>query len=158
MEVPEKKMGNLLGYKKILGKKELPVVDGLSSNNKCIVRGGESGILDRALRRNNVIGIIIKDNELIRMSVEEVKETDKLLFLSVHDLTCVDTRTRLRNLYRMRGLLSFATHSKAKVSLISLAEDESCLLSSIQMIEMAKFLGANEEQAKKMINNLGEIQ
>lgn len=158
MEDVDRKTSSVLGYKKIFNKKEIAVVESLDHNGKCIVKSGESGFLSRALRRNNVLGILIKDNELIRLAVEEAVTTEKLLCLSVHDITCVDTRTRMRNIYRMKGLISFAMRSKARIALVTLAQDESCLLSSNQMIEIAKFLGANESQAEKMISNLGETQ
>lgn len=157
MEAVERKTASILGYKKIFLKNEIPIVNGPESNGKCIVMNGEPGMLSRALRRSNVIGIIIRDNELIRQAVEEAAENGKLLVFPIRDITCTDTRTRMRNLYRMRGLMAFATHSKAKISLVTLAEDESELLSTIQMLEIAKFLGAKEDHAREMLSNLGGI-
>lgn len=151
------KTAGILGYKKIFGRKEMEVREEPSQAGSCIVRNAEPGVLGRSLRRNNVVGIIIKDNELLRMVVEETVENEKLLILPIHEITCADTRTRQRNLYRMRGLMAFALRSRAKVALATLAEEESCFLSSSQLIEVAKFLGASEAQAKEMAGNLGEI-
>ena len=157
LDAVDRKTASLLGYKKIFTRSEIPVADKLDSSQPCIVRSGEAGMLSRALRRSNVLGVIIKDNELLRMIVEEAVVNEKVICLSVHDLTCVDTRSRQRNLYRMRGLMAFAMRSKARIALVTAAEVESCLLSSMQMMEIAKYLGAKEEQAKKILGSLGEI-
>lgn len=153
----DRKMVKILGFKRIFTTEEICITEGLNTEKACIVMSGEPGILGRALHRNNVKGIIIKDNELLKMVVEEVKNAGKLLCFSTHDLTCVDTRMRLRNIHRMRNLIAFATRSKAKIALLTLADDESCLLSSLQMVEVAKFLGATEEHAKSMVSNIGDV-
>jgi RNase P/RNase MRP subunit p30 len=157
-EIADRGRAAVLGYKKILSGKELPVVENLSLSSQCVVRSGETGMLGRAVRRSNVAGIIIKDNELLRLAVEETVENEKLLFLPLHEILCSDTRSRMRNIYRMRGLMAFATRSRAKISLVTLAEGEPCILSTMQMLEIAKFLGANESNSKKMISTLGDIQ
>lgn len=157
MEAPEKKFSTALGFKKILTTSQIEIVDGKSLGNKTyIVRNSEPGVLGRALKHNGVIGIIINDSEMLRMTIEETAESEKILFLPTYDITCLDTRTRLRNLYRTRHLLAFATRSKAKTSLITLAEEKADMLSSSQMIELAMFIGAKEESAKKMLSALGE--
>ncbi|HUB92534.1 MAG TPA: hypothetical protein VL945_01090 [Candidatus Saccharimonadales bacterium] len=158
MDAPDRKTASILGFKKIFSKKELPVVDNLGYTGRCILASGEAGMLGRGLRRNNVTGIMINDSELIRMAVEEVVDTEKILVLPVHGITCGETRARLRNIYRMRGLMATATRSKAKIALVTMAEDESCMLSALQMVEVAKFIGATEAQAKKMVGAIGELE
>lgn len=157
-EITDRRVTASLGYKKIFSSKELPVLENLDSNERCIVRSGEIGMLRRAIRRNNVAGIMIKDNELLRIAVEEAAENEKTLFISLHDILCSDTKSRLRNIYRARGLMAFAMRSKASISLVSLADSEAGLISTMQMLGMAKFLGASEENAKRIVSRLGEIQ
>ncbi len=157
MESADRKTASLLGYKKIFSAKEIVLTDNVNLGEPCIVISNEPGTLGRALRKGNVEGVMIKDNELIRQAVEECREHEKLLCFSARELTAVDTRTRMRNLYRMRGLMAFALRSRARIALITLAKDESEMLSSMQMTGLAKFLGASEEQAERMISSLGEI-
>ena len=152
MNAPEPKLQRLLGFKKIFSTDDIPIVSIPNAHaEKCIVKSPEQGILRSAVRKNNVIGIMITDNELLRIVIEDSKEADKTIFLSVHDFTCVDTNKQLRNLHRAKTMLRFAMRSKAKVGLVSMANDDSCLLSSMQMLELAMFLSGSEEYAKTML-------
>ncbi len=155
MEAVPESTAKVLGYRKIFGRREIEVNEVPSQHSACVVRSSEPGVLGMALRRSNVIGVMIKDNELIRRTVEEAAEAEKALFLSAHELTCVETRERLRNLYRMRSLLSFAMRTGAEVRLVSLAQEDSCLLSAMQLVELARFLGAGEAHAKEMVRWMG---
>lgn len=154
--VPQGKAA-VLGYRKILPSNEIRIVTEPLGEGKCIVESQEQGILGRALRRNNVVGVIIKDNELLRMTVEEIRTTDKMLVVPVHGITCSDTRTRMRNIYRAKGLIAFALRAKAKIALVSLAKDPSCMLSSQQMLLLAEFLGASDIQSKAMLSSMGDV-
>ncbi len=147
----------LLGFRKIFCKKEIQVRKDIPEEGRCVVMGSEPGLLDRALRRRNVIGIIIADNDLLRMTIEKTAENEKILFVPAIDIICADTQARLRNIYRARSLIATALRAKARLSLVSMAQDESSMLSSPQLLEMAKFLGATNVQASGMLNTLSEI-
>lgn len=152
MKAPEPKLQHLLGFKKIFSTEDIPIVPTPNTHDeKCIVKSAEQGILRSAARKNNVIGIMITDNELLRMVIEDSKDSGKTIFLPAHDFTCVDTNKRLRNLHRAKTMLRFAMRSRAKTSLVSMADDDSCLLSSMQMLELARFLSGSEEYAKTML-------
>lgn len=147
-----------LGYKRIFSENEIKVVDSLKSNNgsKLILRSGEVGKIDRWVRDNNVIGIIIEDYTLVRKIITAIKDNDKLLLFVAGDLTDVDRNARLRNITRMRTLFKSAVHYGVETSLITLAKDCACLLSSLQMVEIAKLIGADEKQAIRMLGSFGE--
>ncbi len=155
MDSVDPRLAALLGYRKMYSKKELPMTGNLDYNERCIFVGNEQGTLGRALRKNNVEGIMISDNELIRQTIEECKDHEKILFISTAGLILQDQRQRLRNIYRTRFLMGFAMRSRARIALISAADDESGMLSVEQMILTARFLGADEKRAAAMVSSIG---
>ncbi len=142
MDSVDEKLAAALGYKKMYSKKELQITGSIDCNERCIFIGNEPGVLGKALRKNNVEGIIISDNELIRQTVEECREHEKILFISTAGLILQEQRQRLRNIYRTRFLMGFAMRERTKIALISAAKSEAELLSAGQMVALAKFLGA----------------
>ena len=147
-----------LGFSRIFSSEEIAVTPDLSNAPTCIVASSDQGILDRAQKRPNVAGIIINDSELLRMTLEKLRENEKILVLPLHQITCTESRQRLRNIYRMRSLLGSAFRYDADVAVATLAESKACLLSSRQMVEICLFLGASSEQADVMVSRLGELQ
>lgn len=146
-----------LGFGRIFSNDEIRVTPDISDVPTCIVANSDQGLLDRAIRRPNVAGIVINDSELLRMTLEKLKENEKALVLPLHQITCAETRQRLRNIYRMRSLLGSAFRYGADVAVATLAENKTCLLSSQQMVEVCMFLGANSKQADSMVSRLGEM-
>ena len=55
-----------------------------------------------------------------------------------------------------RHILRTALMGKAAVSLVTLAEERECLLSSVQLFEIAKLLGASDRVAGEMLNSAGD--
>lgn len=157
MDSVDGKLAAALGYKKMYSKKDLRITESIDCNERCIFAGNEPGILGRALRKNNIEGIIISDNELLRQTVEECKAHEKILFINTSGLILQDQRQRLRNIYRARFLMGFAMRERTKIAIISAAKDESEMLSVGQMVALAKFLGADENRAREMVASIGMI-
>ena len=59
MDSVDEKLAAALGYKKMYSKKELQITGSIDCNERCIFIGNEPGVLGKALRKNNVEGIII---------------------------------------------------------------------------------------------------
>ena len=55
---------------------------------------------------------------------------------------------------RARELVKNALHYKIKIAISSTARNPNEVLSAGQLIELAKILGANEEQSKNMLTSL----
>lgn len=160
MERMDEGLAERLGYGRIFIPSEIEVMYSVSKKNgdgKYIVRSQKEGTLDRAIRDCNALGIIIDDSLLVRHVIRDLKRNDKALFLVASELTRVEKSDMLRNIYRMRNLLSFAMHADVDIALITLAKGPEELLSSRQMLEIAKFLGADRERAKGMLALIGDI-
>ncbi len=162
-EDPERLAG-LLGYRKIfeLGKDALLVdakdADSLArSGKKLIIRdSSEKGLLIHALKNSAVIGILANSN-LDADVMETVKSLRKLIILSASALTSTNKHTRIANLGKMRRVVRDCMHKKLKLAISSFAGQKEYMLSSLQLVEIAKFAGADEETARSMSGALGDF-
>ncbi len=157
MQQVSPELAKRLGYRRILTQSDIVVTNtlGKAGAKRCLFTGSEKGRLDHAIREGSVIGILLEDNIEAKSVIEHAASEEKPLFLAATHLTSSDTRERLRNIYRMRRLFAFARHARARLGLITLAADASELLSSMQMLEIAMMLGAEEPYAKAMLEVLG---
>ncbi len=127
----------------------------LNGEGRFIVRSGDGETLSKAVRSNSVIGVIVDDSKVSGKFIEELRTHEKLLFVPVAPLVCPGRESGLRNLFRAKGILRTALMGKAGVSLVTLAEEKECLLSSGQMLELAKLLGATDKVAGEMLASVG---
>ena len=151
----------LLGYKKafLVGRDVLLTNAKTALNNskeRFIVSGGTMGMLLHAMGKANVIGILVAGNETNKKLLVNMAENCKLLIFNTSNLTCVDQKTRLRNLGAYRYLLKLAVHMKVPIAIATFAADKTCAVSPAQLIGVARFIGADLDNAKGMISVLGE--
>ena len=149
-----------LGYKKIfLIGSDVLIADAKEAEGemgkKVIVSGGPVGILMHVMGKNNVIGLLVSGNEANKQLLANMAENGKLIIFSASNLTCTDQRTRLRNLGLYKQLLKTAKHVKVPLAIATVAQDRTGALSPAQLIEIAKFIGADHETAKAMLSELG---
>ncbi len=142
-----------LGYSRIFTSSDISIAR-KQSVRKCIFIGSEKGRLDHAIRDSSVIGIVLEDSIESKSVIEHAASEGKPIFLIATHLTSAATQARLRSIYRMRRLFGFARHARASIGIISLASEPAELLSSMQMLEIAKMLGADEPYAKEMLEVL----
>ena len=147
-----------LGYSKVfVVGKDLEIITDLKirTGKKAIVRGKNIGTLMRAIKESSVLGIMIDDSLILGKAIMAAKENDKPLILSTEGLNSRNYTTRLKTLYRLRKILKFALKARAEIIFVTLAGDRQSILSTAQMIEIGKFIGANDEQSRKMLSDLG---
>lgn len=152
-------LASRLGFSRVYlsGRDVQLLEDRMPGAGKAIVRSSNPGILAKALRSRNTVGIVISGSELLRKVVEEVRINGKLLVFVASELTAASPSDRLRNLQRMRRLLQFATHMRAEAAIISLAGGKEYLMSRMQMVEIARLIGADDGQARRMAGNMGRL-
>ncbi len=103
-----------------------------------------------------MLGFAFQDSNLVKKAVEMIKENDKLLLVPVSMLMNDDPRQRVRSLNRARRLVKFALKERVGIAVVSFAKDGDYLLSSMQMLEVAKKLGVGDEGAKAMLSRIGD--
>lgn len=158
-EADIRKLALRLGYKKILSAgTEIHIISspGDAKDGKNIIRSNNAEAIAKAIRNNSVIGVIAGEVRLDKKLLEEIRSEEKLLLIPLSDIVCSRHETLQGNIKRARGALREALMSHVKVAVISLAPSRECMLSCMQMLELAKLIGATESGAKEMLCSLGE--
>ncbi len=148
-----------LGYKKILSKTEIVVVEKPLFNSKIryILLSEDDNLIRKALRDKMCAGISFKENSVIKKSLEQLHEAEKPLFINGTILISAKKSELPRILHKTRNLLKNAIIHKTIVVIASFAKDNAHLLSSSQLNELALFIYDDEKIAKKMVLSLSDI-
>jgi RNase P/RNase MRP subunit p30 len=97
---------------------------------------------------------VFKDLHINKKAMEKMKESDIALCLPTSFITCSYGLQRSRTIYLMSKLFSHAKSIRLDVSFATLAMNNMHLCSYLQLIELAKLLGSDDEYARRSI---GEI-
>ncbi len=156
--VLEDGLANLLGFGKILSPKDSLIVisepNNLGQSEHGVILEGRPRYLMKYINDKRVIGIIINNFESDKNLIEHAKHKEKLLIINARDLTACGERESARNISRAKELMKNALHSKVTIAIISGAQRDEELLSAQQLFELAKMLGASDQQAKSMLTKV----
>jgi len=143
----DKGLTKLLGYKRIycIGKD-------VSLNEEGDYIIADAQVLHK-FKLSNIIGV--RASKVDKALFQKIKENDKPIIIDISNLLSKDF---IREYNTGRNILRNAIKMGLSVSLASFAKDEEHLLSALQMLEIAKFLGAGEERAKEMLGNSYDIE
>ncbi len=142
-----------LGYAKIFPNDEISLeTKPINRKTQYILYSSDPSQVHRALKDPLCLGLALHDNTLVKKSIEQLNDNEKCLFLITSKLIGSESGSSLRSFGRARQLLASARRSGAKVALVTMANDAADLLSPLQMLGIAKLLGADDEYAKKMLN------
>ena len=158
---PVQEMAHRLGYKRVfcVGK-DIEIVEGLNhseNGSKKIVRSDSFEVLAKSLRRNDFIGMLPSGGSVNKKTLEILKNEEKLLFIPLSAVVGAGEASRTQALVKARNLVRSALMAKVNVCVVSLAEDATCLMSNMQMVEVANFLGMDPVRAKEAICVLGGV-
>ena len=144
----DKGLTKLLGYKKIyrIGKDVT-----LNEEGDYII--ADAQMLHR-FKLSNIIGVRV--SKVDKASFQKIKENDKLLIIDISNL--LSSEDFIREYNTAKNILRNAIKIGLRVSLASFAKDEAHLVSALQMLEIAKFLGADEDKAKEILGNGYDIE
>ena len=105
-----------------------------------------------ALAHRGVRGIAITDSFIDRKLLDMIKENGCILILPMSIVTASYGIERSRNIYRMGRLLLNAQSREIPVSFVSMAKTMQHMNSYMQLIELAKLVGADERYATHSIS------
>lgn len=152
----DKSFSKRLGYEKVYEfGKDVILGDRYDANKTMIVESSNTSELSKAIK-GRAVGVIIKDNELEKRVIEDASSYGKPILISTSTLIS-DYTSRARNIYRAKRLLAFSMRSGADVLIVTMAHNREFLLSYYQLMSIARFLGAGDAYAKKMVSKLGDI-
>lgn len=138
----DKGLQKRLGYAKIyVAGKDIAVQTVPRQNSiPVIVKSKDQNVLLKSLKDNSVCGIILEGNLLNKKVIEKASEIRKTIFIPVSYLLWLGVWERQSELQKIKHILSAAHRLKAKVSIITLAENAESLLSKDQMAEIANMI------------------
>ena len=146
-----------LGYKRILTSEDIRVVERHAGSSRYIIRSSEPGLIFKALGEDLCMGVIFKGNAPVKKLLEKAASSGKPIIIPASEITCATGSAFMRATYGLRSVLSYCVKAGAPVAMASLAASESALLSSMQMLELARFVGASPDRAKEMLGRIGEV-
>ncbi|MDE1810685.1 MAG: hypothetical protein KGH66_01440 [Candidatus Micrarchaeota archaeon] len=148
-----------LGFKRLLvaGKDvEIRDIDRDKNTNAkdCVVIGVNKPRLEAAAK-SGAIAISITDQRIDRKLMQTMKERETKLLISFAVLKETGGNDRQRTLYMMSKLLRHAVKMRIEVCFASMARSRLHMLSTMQIIELAKLIGAEEDAARKGLKQIG---
>ena len=144
----DKGLTKLLGYKKIyrIGKDVT-----LNEDGDYII--ADAQLLHR-FKLSNIIGVRV--SKVNKALFQKIKESDKPIIIDISNL--LSGGDFIKEYNTARNILRNAIKIGLRVSLASFAKDDAHLVSALQMLEIAKFLGAGEDKAKEILGNGYDIE
>ncbi|MCL4403130.1 MAG: hypothetical protein M1500_03050 [Candidatus Marsarchaeota archaeon] len=123
------------------------------SIGKAIAFGSDEGKLS-ALVRKGVAAVHIDGYKIDRKLMEEIAANDCILCIDTKSITNSYGTRRTKALYRASRLFKLAKKRKIRVSFATMAASVDEMLSKIQIIEIAKLIGADEQYARYSISEI----
>ncbi len=149
-----------LGYKRIfLSGKEIKIIEttqkrGEAENSIVIAESSDKDIL--AAIKMNPSAIVFGDMRINKRALGQMLENDIVLCIPTSTVTSFYGLQRSRSLYLMSKLFAYAKSIKLDVSFATLAKNNLNLCSYMQLIEIAKLLGASDEYARHSISEVNK--
>ena len=107
-----------------------------------------------ALVKNGASAVAITDSYIDRKLMEAIKDNKCVLCLPMNIITASYGVERARNIYRMRKLFADARKRGIDVCFASMAKSPAYLNSYMQLIELAKLVGADERYARYSMSEI----
>lgn len=155
------KLAKRLGFKKIAVVNKDIIAAGAGSEGADdlpdrIAFGKDLGQL-LSLIKNGAKAVVITDSYMDKQLMETISNNDCILCMPMNIITASSGMERTKNIYRMAKLLKLAMRKRIKVGFISLAKTPQYLNSYIQLIELAKLIGADEQYARNSISEINKM-
>ena len=154
----EKDFAERLGFKKllVLGKDiQIRDLDKSKDTNAAglIVTGSNKQRLEGAVK-SGALAVEVTDYRIERKLMQTMKDREVKLLISFGALKKLEGSGRQRALYLMSKLLRTAMKMGIEVRFASMAESKLHMFSSMQLIELARLIGADESAARAGISKL----
>ncbi|MGC8571943.1 MAG: hypothetical protein ACP5RI_03350 [Candidatus Micrarchaeia archaeon] len=152
----EEKLEKDLGFKKflVLGKD----IQYSEKFKKDVDIGISSDVKElKQFVHHGVPAIVIKGSYINKMLLSMMKDNNTIIYLPISDITSVYGIERTKRIYYMKKLFEYARSKDINIGFASFATDSFNLLSVIQLIELAKVIGADERYAKYSISSISNI-
>ncbi len=117
----------------------------------CIAYGSNASNMIH-MARSGAKAIMMKDFKIEKKLLEIAIENGCILLVPVNSIVSSYGFERSRNLFKASKFLRYVKKKGAKISFISMASSKTGMCSYMQLVELAKMLGASEEEARAGIS------
>jgi hypothetical protein len=156
----DEKLAQRLGFKRIFrtgGDVKLTNLDdpknrGASSD---IIMGSEKGRL-LACAKGDVSAVIVSDSRIDKKLMAQMSENGIALCMPLSAITSGYGLARSKTIYMMGNLFAYARKSKIDVAFVTLANSKTQMASTMQLIELAMLVGADEACARDSISRVNK--
>jgi len=148
-----------LGFKKIFTNKDIGILEGDYKSG--IIRGslfidnGNGDVL--SVINSNPAAVSFADLNINKDALSLMEEMDIILCMPLSIATSSYGFSRSKNLFLMKKLFRHAKKLNLRISFATLAKKESELCSSLQLIEIAKLIGADENYARESVSKTNKF-
>lgn len=125
-----------------------------SGKGKSVAFMSDREAFSRAARSRETLAIVADALPLQKKYLELMREGEKMLIFPVGALTALNSSQLVRGIAQLRAAFSTAKQARVKSAVATLAKTSDYLLSSMQLIEIARLLGNSDEEAKAAVQRL----
>lgn len=125
-----------------------------NTNKKYVFLSNNENDIKKALRDELCIGISFKDNFVIKKTLEQISDHEKLVFVSASTLTLAKKNELPKILHKVRSVLKYSHIFNADIAVVTFANEPWKLLSAAQLYRVAQFIYDDERIAKKTVSSL----
>lgn len=109
-----------------------------------------------SLVRHGASFVAITDSYIDKKLMQGIKENKCILCMPMSIITASYGLERSRNAYRMKKLFEHARKMGIEVAFVSMAKTKEYMNSYMQLIELAKLIGADERYARYSISEINK--
>ncbi len=106
------------------------------------------------LMKHGARAVSVTDSYIDRRLLASMRERDCILCMAMSTITASYGVERSRNIYKMSKLFKEARKLGIEVAFASMAKDRNYMNSYIQLVELAKLVGADEQYARQSLNKI----
>lgn len=145
------------GFEKVLGFDRIFISEkdiDISSNRSKIGLSSDKNII--RIVRSGGIGVIFDNYRIEGRLIAEMKANDSVAYIPLYKITESYRLYRSREIYKASKLIKYLKRKRINIGFITFSESVEGMCSYIQIMELAKLIGADEDMAKKGISEINE--
>lgn len=124
-------------------------------NKPFIAIGHDAGWLTNMMK-NGAVALVVERNDADRKLLAAMRDHDTVLLVPFGQLTGLFGIRRTRTMYFMQAMVRTAMKMKVRVGFASLAASRLQMCSYMQLIELAKLVGAPEKLAREALEKVNK--
>lgn len=137
-----------LGFKEILPFRSI-------KNSTRIGMSSDANILQKV--RSGGVGVISEDYSIDGKLIAEMKANGTALYISLGRIINSYGLRRSRNIYLARRMFRYAKRKRLSMGFVTLADSDGQMCSAIQMLSLAKLIGADENVARSSLEKVNSL-